>query len=160
MLFINEEHFGEEYGPFAINFMIYLFPLINGFYQLEHDTAMENVKSKPDELIVEYVMVVLSLMSMKKFSDFFKEFLSPAHQNALDFEIFDDKSQRLEQYINNVSEELHEALDEDYFGMGLQGGKEAEGQKEPLKRLNTQSDLILNKFYSQYDNKDASIGRV
>jgi hypothetical protein len=156
MLYNNEENFESEYQSFAQFFMIYLFPMINGFYQLEHDTAMEKAGKTPDVFILEYVMVVLSLMAMKKFSDFFKDSLSPEDQNALDFEIFNDDSERLDSYINAVPEELHEALEEDYFGM-LQ--EQEEDTEQPLRRQPTKSDLIFEKFYSQYDNQDASIGR-
>lgn len=148
-----------EFGLFAEAFMNNLFPILKGFYELEHDTAIMKANQTEGEFIIEYVMVVLGLMTLKKFSDFFQSGLSPQHQQALDSNIYEEDKQRLQEYVKVVENEVMDALEEDFFGMGLQQDHQPE-TRPGNPRQATQSDLIFEKFHSELAGGGSSIGRV
>lgn len=138
--------------------MEHLFPAINGFYQLEHDAAIEKANQAEDEFILEYVMVVLTLMTIKKFNDFFQKSLRPEHQKALDSNIFEDDPERLQKYIQLVREEVMDALEEDYFGTGL--AEQPEPSPRALQKQATVSDKIFEQFYATHTKENSSIGKL
>jgi hypothetical protein len=154
MYFLSKKKIIEEFSLFAESFMVYLFSALNQFYQLEHDTALFKVNQDPEQFIIEYVMVVLGLMTLKKFSDFFKKSLSPTNQEALDSDIYDDDPERLKKYIEIVPNELSDALEEDYFDLGIE-----DNDGEMITRARNESDAILGRFYSEHNNETDPIGK-
>ena len=128
MMLSGEKDLINKFHSFAQNFFKRITPIILIIYQLEHDTAIQNANTKV--FVREYVIVVLSIMVMRKFSEFFEDCFTEDEIEKLDMDILEDDPDRLNYYISNLPREMEDALEEDIYYSGDEEAEEEEEEEE------------------------------